>query len=71
MVFALSTTEVEYVTTMKASKEMILLQHFMEELGQQQEDIPLYTNIYSSIHLANNSTLHSKTKHIQLRYHFI
>jgi hypothetical protein len=24
-----------------------------------------------SIHLAKNSTFHSKTKHIQLRYHFI
>ena len=25
----------------------------------------------SSIHLAKNSALHSKTKHIQLQYHFI
>ena len=25
----------------------------------------------SSIHLANNSSFHSRTKHIQLKYHFI
>jgi hypothetical protein len=31
-VFALSTTKVEYVATTEASKEMIWLQRFMEEL---------------------------------------
>jgi hypothetical protein len=33
-VVALSTTEVEYVSATKASKEMIWLQRFMEELGK-------------------------------------
>ena len=31
----------------------------------------MFTNSQSAIHLAKNSALHSKTKHIQLRYHFI
>ena len=31
----------------------------------------LFTDSQSAIHLAKNSALHSKTKHIQLRYHFI
>ena len=31
----------------------------------------MFTDSQSGIHLANNSTLHSKTKHIQLWYHFI
>jgi hypothetical protein len=35
-VVALSTTEVEYVATTEASKEMIWLQRFMEELGKKQ-----------------------------------
>ena len=43
----------------------------MEELGQNQEDCRLYNNSQSAIHLANNSAFHSRTKHIQLRYHFI
>ena len=30
----LSTTEAEYITATKASKEMIWLQYFLEELGQ-------------------------------------
>jgi hypothetical protein len=70
-IFALSTTEAEYVVATKASKEMIWLQHFLEELGQQQEDMPLDTNSQIAIHLAKNLALHSKTRHIQLRYHFI
>jgi hypothetical protein len=70
-VVALSTIEVEYVAATEASKEMIWLHRFMEELGRKQEKNMLYCDIQSAIHLANNSTFHSKTKHIQLRYHFI
>jgi hypothetical protein len=70
-VVALSTTEAEYVVVTEASKEMIWLQRFMEELGKKQENNRLYCDNESAIHLANNSTFHSKTKHIQLRYHFI
>jgi hypothetical protein len=70
-VIALSTTKVEYVDAIEASKEMIWLQRFMEELGKKQEKNRLYYDIESSIHLAINLSLHSKNKHIQLRYHFI
>ena len=31
----------------------------------------MFTNNKSVTHLVKDSTLHSKTKHIQLRYHFI
>jgi hypothetical protein len=61
----------EYVAATKASKEMIWLQRFMEELGKKQENSRLYCDNESVIHLAKNSTFHSKTKHIQLMYHFI
>jgi hypothetical protein len=70
-VVALSTTEAEYVAATEASKEMIWLQRFMEELGKKQENSRLYCDSQSAIHLAKNSAFHSKTKHIQLRYHFI
>jgi hypothetical protein len=70
-VVALLTTKAKYVAVTEASKEMIWLQRFMEELGKKQENNRLYCDIQSSIHLAKNSTLHSKSKHIQLRYHFI
>ena len=70
-VVSLSTIGVEYVVATEASKEMIWLQRFMEELGKKQENNRLYCDSESAIHLEKNSAFHSKTKHIQLRYHFI
>jgi hypothetical protein len=70
-VVSLSTMEAEYVFSTEASKEMIWLQRFMEELGKKQENNRLYYDNQSAIHLAKNSTFHSNTKHIQLMYHFI
>ena len=70
-VVALSKTEAEYVSATEASKEMIWLQRFMEELGKKQENRRLYCDSKSAIHLAKKSSVHSKTKNIQLRYHFI
>ena len=50
---------------------MIWLQMFMEELGKKKENSKLYSDIQCPINLENNSTFHSNTKHIQLKYHFI
>jgi len=57
-VVALSTIEVEYVAATKASKEVIWLQRFMEELGKKQENSRLYSDSQSAIHLAKNSAFH-------------
>ena len=43
-VVALSTTTAEYVVVAKASKEMIWLQRFMEELGKKHENNRLYSD---------------------------
>jgi hypothetical protein len=48
-VVALSTTKAEYVVVSEASKEMIWLQRFIEELGKKQENSRLYYDIESSI----------------------
>ncbi|KAE8697282.1 omega-6 fatty acid desaturase, endoplasmic reticulum isozyme 1 [Hibiscus syriacus] len=70
-IVALSTTKAEYVVVTEASKEMVWLQSFLEELDKKQENNVLYCDSQSVIHLAKNLSFHSKTKHIQLRYHFI
>ena len=67
---ALSTIEAEYVAITKVSKDMIWLQLFLEELGHPQKDNYLFTNSQSVIHPTKNLALHSKTKHLQLWYHF-
>ena len=43
-VVALSTTEAEYVSATKASKEMIWLQRFLDELGKKEEMGRLYSD---------------------------
>ena len=70
-VVSLSTMKEEYVATTEASKEMIWLQRFMEELGKKQENSRMYSDSQNSIHLANKSAFHSRTKHIKVKYHFI
>ena len=50
---------------------MIWLWTFLEELGQKQGNGVLYSDSQSAIHLAKNSVYHTRTKHIQVRYHFI
>jgi len=63
--------EAKYVATTKCSKEMIWLQRFLDELGKKKELNRIYSDSKSAIHLENNSTFHSMTKHIQLKNHFI
>jgi hypothetical protein len=35
------------------------------------EPIPIYCDNTSAINISNNSVMHSKTKHIPIRYHFL
>jgi hypothetical protein len=68
---ALSITKTKYVAATNASKEMIWLHRFIEELGNKEDNIRLCCCIEISINISKNSVFHSKTKNIQLRYHFI
>ena len=60
-VVALSTTEAEYIAATEASKEIIWLQRFMNELGKKHDMGTLYSDSQSTIHLAKNSSFHSRT----------
>ncbi|RVW71154.1 Retrovirus-related Pol polyprotein from transposon TNT 1-94 [Vitis vinifera] len=70
-IVTLSTTEAEYVAATETVKEMIWLHGFLDELGKKQEMGILHSDSQSAIFLAKNSTFHSKSKHIQTKYHFI
>jgi len=50
---------------------MIWLHSFLDELGKKQEMSILHNDSQSAIFLAKNPAFHSKSKHIQMRYHFI
>jgi hypothetical protein len=70
-IVTISTTEAEYVAVTEASKELIWLQGLLTELGFEQEMNVLHSDSQSAIHLAKNSAFHSRTKHIDMCYHFI
>ena len=68
---ALSTTEVEYIAVTEACKEVLWMTKFLEELGQEQETLRLFCDSQSVVHLNKNPTFHSRSKHIDVRYHWI
>jgi len=68
---ALSTTEEEYIVASDASKEAICLKGLLDDIGRTQEKVILLCDSQSAIHLATNPAYHSKTKHIDVRHHFL
>ena len=47
------------------------MKEFIGELSIRQDEYQLYCDNQNAIHLAKNAAYHSKTKHIQRRYHWI
>jgi hypothetical protein len=70
-VVSLSTTEAEYIAASHACKETIWLKGLLGEFGRMQDKVKLFCDSQSAIHLAKNTTYHSKTKHIPIKYHFV
>ncbi|XP_040867752.1 secreted RxLR effector protein 161-like [Glycine max] len=68
---ALSTTEAEYMALTKAAKEGIWLRGLINDLGINQEYANIYCDNLSAICLAKDQVHHDRTKHIDVRYHFI
>ena len=68
---ALSRTGVEYMAITKAVKEANWLHGLLKDLGVSQKQLDVYSNNQSAIHLAKNQVFHSRTKHIDFRYHFV
>ena len=54
-----------------ASKEAIWLQRLCSSMGLVQEAIRIDCDSQSEIFLAKNPAYHSKTKHIDVQYHFV
>nr|GEX20730.1 retrotransposon protein, putative, Ty1-copia subclass [Tanacetum cinerariifolium] len=70
-VVALSTTEAEYMALTKAVKEAIWLRRLLEELVVKLNTVAVNCDNQDAIHLSWNHVFHERTKHINVRYHFI
>ncbi|KAK8931081.1 hypothetical protein KSP39_PZI016518 [Platanthera zijinensis] len=68
---ALSTTEAEFIAVTEAGKELLWMKRFVRELGFTQDRYMLMCDNQSAIHLGKNSMFHSRSKHIDTRYHWI
>lgn len=70
-VTSLSTAEAEYIALAHGTKEAIWLRRLLNDLKFSCTTIPLFVDNQSAIKLANNSEFHKRSKHIDVRYHFV
>ncbi|KAM1146650.1 hypothetical protein TB2_037939 [Malus domestica] len=68
---ALSTTEAEYMAVDEAIKEAIWIHGLIRDLGVDQKQVEVHCDSQSAIYLAKYQVHHARTKHIDVRYHFV
>lgn len=63
----LSTSKVEYIVTILATYQAILLRRFLKDLYQEQKKVTeIFYDNKSIIAMTKNSIVHRKTKHIEM-----
>ena len=67
----MSTTEAEYMAISEACKEAIWLRGLYSELCGVSSCITIHCDSQSAICLTKDQMFHERTKHIDVRYHFI
>ena len=69
---ALSSTEAEYVAATTAACQAIWLRRLLKDLNQQQvQATRVFCDNVSAVALTKNPVMHGRTKHIEIKHHFI
>ncbi|GJX87579.1 hypothetical protein Tco_0339593 [Tanacetum coccineum] len=68
---AISTTEAECVSAGKACQQALWMKQALVDYDIKLDDIPVLCDNKGAIDLSKNHVLHSRTKHIEIRYHFL
>ncbi|GKC84779.1 retrovirus-related pol polyprotein from transposon TNT 1-94 [Tanacetum coccineum] len=68
---AISTTEAEYVSAGKACQQALWMKQALVDYDIKLDDIPVLCDNKGAIDLSKNPVLHSRTKHIEIRHHFL
>lgn len=68
---ALSSTEAEYMALSEASKEAVHLRNLLSELTGSYNCVLIYCDNQSCIRLSHNPMFHKRTKHIDVRHHYV
>ena len=71
-IVALSTTEAEYIALTHGAKKLTWLRKLLSDLGEDMsQEIPLYCDNLGAITISKDNSYHARTKHINIRYHYI
>ena len=66
------TTDAEYIAACQAVKEIVWLHKLSKDLGiLHQMNTSLYVDNMRAIQLIKNPVYHKRTKHIDIKYHYI
>ena len=71
---ALSTLDAEYIAACEAAREAVWLKGFINDLGIktiQIDKIPIYIDNEGAYKLTKNPEFHNRSKHIDIKYHYI
>jgi hypothetical protein len=68
---SLSTTEAEYIVATCCTQILWMIQTLVDLKVTYTDPIPLHCDNTSAISLSKNLVLHSKSKHIPIKYHFL
>lgn len=68
---AVSSTEAEYMALSDSTKEAIYLKRFSNEILGNNNPVCIYNDNQSAEKLCRNPIFHNRTKHVDIRHHFI
>ena len=68
---AMSSTEAEYMSLSDSSKAAIHLRRLLEEILDDQKTTTIYNDNQGAGLLSKNPVFHNRTKHVDIRHHFI
>ncbi|GKF45199.1 hypothetical protein Tco_0131751 [Tanacetum coccineum] len=71
IIMANSTTEAEYIASSNCCGRVLWLQNQLLDYGYNFMKTKIYVDNESAICVVKNPVYHSKTKHIEIRHHFI
>ena len=66
-----STAEAEYIAAGSCCAQILWMRNQLADYGFDFKSIPIHCDNTSAIAITHNPVMHSRTKHIEIRYHFI
>ena len=68
---SLSTAEAEYIAAGSSCSQLVWMKQMLTEYNVTQNVMTLFCDNLSAINISKNPIQHSRTKHIDIRHHFI